>query len=251
MRRGLIVLVAGSLAAALGVGGALVAHVVAGDDSSSPVIPAVAAAGEVAPGPGSEPGVVAATPGSDRDDADPSSMPQPPAASTTALANADVAAARIAAVAAVARTRDVFEAGAISRHDLVAEFASARFAPELTRRTSQQAMELLFGLRKAEGRAVDVTLTSQPVTAQAHAMTAQRVAVDVWTVSVFVADGQAAAAEQWTTVRLEMVWESSRWLVDTWDTTLGPSPVPAPEGSYATSDEVAAVLSWPAAGPEG
>ena len=82
-------------------------------------------------------------------------------------------------------------------------------------------------------------------------MTTQRVAVDVWTVSVFVADGQAAAAEQWTTVRLEMVWESSRWLVDTWDTTLGPSPVPAPEGSYATSDEVAAVLSWSAAGPEG
>ena len=94
---------------------------------------------------------------------------------------------------------------------------------------------------------MDVTLTSQPVTAQAHALSAERVAVDVWTVSVFVAEGQAAAAEQWSTVHLEMVRESGRWLVDRWDTTLGPSPVPAPEGSYATSDEVAAVLSWPAA----
>ena len=77
--------------------------------------------------------------------------------------------------------------------------------PSWRRRTSQQAVELLFGLREAEGRAVDVTLTSQPVTAQAHALSAQRVAVDVWTVSVFVAEGQAAAAEQWSTVHLEMV----------------------------------------------
>ena len=139
-------------------------------------------------------------------------------------------AARAAAVAAVARTREVFEAGAISRRDVIAEFASARFAPELARRTSQQVVELLFGLREAEGRAVDVTLTSQPVTAQAHALSAERVAVDVWTVSVFVAEGQAAAAEQWSTVHLEMVRESGRWLVDAWDMTLGPVTGPGAGG---------------------
>ena len=242
MRWGLIVGVGSLVAAVLGVGGAVVGHVVAGDRDGSQLTAVVAAGGS--PGPGVGSGAVAAASAPAPDEA---ASPSEPASSRVPAATpaaADLVAARAAGVVAVSRTREVFEAGAISRRDLIAEFASKRFAPELATRTSQQVVSLLFGLRESEGRAVDVTLTSQPVTAQAHALSAERIAVDVWTVSVFVAEGQAAAAEQWSTVHLEMVRESGRWLVDSWDTTLGPSPVPAPEGSYATSDEVASVLAW-------
>jgi len=242
MRWGLTVGVGSLVAAVLCVGGAVVGHVVAGDRDESQLTAVVAAGGSPDPGVGS--GAVAASSAPAPDEAASPSEPASTGVPAATPAAADLVAARAAGVVAVSRTREVFEAGAISRRDVIAEFASKRFAPELATRTSQQVVSLLFGLRESEGRAVDVTLTSQPVTAQAHALSAERIAVDVWTVSVFVAEGQAAAAEQWSTVHLELVRESGRWLVDSWDTTLGPSPVPAPEGSYATSDEVASVLSW-------
>jgi len=248
MRWGLIIAVGTLVAAVLGVGGAVVGHVVAGDRDGSQLT-GVAAGGSRGPGVGT--GAVAAASAPVPDDAASPSEPGSPRVPAATPAPADLVAARAAGVVAVSRTREVFEAGAISRRDLIAEFASKRFAPELATRTSQQVVSLLFGLRESEGRAVDVTLTSQPVTAQAHALSAERISVDVWTVSVFVAEGQAAAAEQWSTVHLELVRESGRWMVDSWDTTLGPSPVPAPEGSYATSDEVALVLAWPGAAAAG
>ena len=150
-------------------------------------------------------------------------------------------AARSAGVAAVARTREVFEAGAIVVGDVIAEFATARFAPELAERTSQQVVDLLFGLRRTEGRAVAVSMLSQPVTAPAEAIAGGRVAVSVWTVSVFVAEGHSPAPEQWSTIQLDMVAEDGRWLVDGWEVTAGPSPAPAPEGVFGTGDEVSAV----------
>ena len=249
MRWGLVVGVGSLVAAVLCIGGAVVSHVVAGDGDGSQLTAVVAAAGSPRPEVGS--GAVAAASAPARDEAASPSEPDSLQVSAATPAPADLVAARAAGVVAVSRTREVFEAGAISRRDVIAEFASKRFAPELATRTSQQVVSLLFGLRESAGRAVDVTLTSQPVTAQARALSAERIAVDVWTVSVFVAEGQATAAEQWSTVHLEMVRESGRWLVDSWDTTLGPSPVPAPEGSYATSDEVASALAWPGAAAVG
>jgi hypothetical protein len=159
----------------------------------------------------------------------------------------DVEGARVAAVAAVARTREVVDAGLISRRDVVASFATAEFAPVLAERTSQQWVSLLFGLRRAAGRAVTVEVVSQPVTANATPVAADRVAVQVWTVTVWVADGESPAPEQWSTMQLTMVNRDRRWLVDGWETTPGPSPAPAPEGTFASDDEIAAVMAWPPA----
>jgi hypothetical protein len=162
-----------------------------------------------------------------------------------------VVAARVAGVVAVARTAEVFEAGGISRRDVIAEFASARFAPLLAERTSRQVVDLLFGLRREAGGPVDVRLLSQPVTATATSTGPGSVAVEVWTVSVFVAEGVSPAPEQWSTIRLGMVWEDGRWLVDSWEMSLGPSPVPAPDGGFASGDEVGDVLAWTPVGVSG
>ena len=157
-------------------------------------------------------------------------------------------AARAAGVVAVSRTREVFEAGAITRHDLTAEFATERFAPELAQRTSMQAVDLLYGLRRQVGRHVDVHLVSQPVTATAEPVSPGRVTVSVWTVTVLVAEGASPVPEIWSTVLLDMVDVGGRWLVDGWQSVPGPSPAPAPEGVFATDDEVMAVLAWPSTG---
>jgi hypothetical protein len=163
----------------------------------------------------------------------------------------DVEAARVAAVQAVARTREVVEAGFISRRDLIAGFATDSFAPVLAERTSQQWVSLLFGLRRATGQAVDVEVVAQPVTATASATAPNRVVVEVWTVTVLVAVGESPAPELWSTMRLDMVDAAGRWLVDGWETTQGPAPAPAPEGTFASDTEIAAVMSWPAAGVGG
>jgi hypothetical protein len=163
----------------------------------------------------------------------------------------EVEAARVAAVQAVARTREVVEAGFISRRDVIAGFATDTFAPVLAERTSQQWVSLLFGLRRATGQAVDVKVVSQPVTATASATASDRVVVEVWTVTVLVAVGESPAPELWSTMRLDMVDAAGRWLVDGWETTPGPAPAPAPEGTFASDTEIAAVMSWPAAGVRG
>ena len=163
----------------------------------------------------------------------------------------DVDGARAAAVAAVARTREVIEAGGISRRDVIAEFATAEFAPVLAERTSLQLVELLFGLRRAAGRAVAVQVVAQPVTATATPLSAGRVLVEVWTVTVIVAEGASPVPEQWSTFRLEMAEVGGPWLVDGWEATAGPSPAPAPEGAFASDAEVAAVMAWTPAGVGG
>ena len=240
MRRSTLVVLAVLGVALLVTAGTVVAHVVADDDAAS----------MVSPSPAVEQTQTRATPSGVTDSAESARRDTTSRSGTVGSGSGrdvDVEAARQAGVAAVARTREVFEAGAISRRDVIAEFTTARFAPELADRTSQQLVELLFGLRRTEGRAVAVSMLSQPVTARAEAIAGGRVAVSVWTVSVFVAEGHATAPEQWSTVHVEVVAEEGRWLVDGWEVTAGPSPVPSPEGVFGTGAEVSAVLSWPSA----
>jgi hypothetical protein len=218
----------------LAVGGAVVGHARGGADQSSPMVGTPAAgltplSGSGSPRPGSATTVVA----------DPGADATPP--------GSQLAAARSAGVAAVERTRDVFDAGDISRRDLIAEFATDRFAPVLAAKTSEQVVDLLFGLRKATGRYVEVHVVAQPVTATATATGPDRVRVDVWTVTVMLAEGDAPVPEQWSTIHLNMVTVDGRWLVDDWSMSPGPSPAPAPESSFGSADEVATVIGWPSA----
>jgi hypothetical protein len=228
--------VAGGAVVVLVVAGLLVAR--AGRDHRSSMIPAddgtSAPAGALSslPPSGSAAAASAADPDADADGE---------------RGEVDVEGARVAAVAAVARTREVVDAGLIARRDVIASFATDGFAPLLAQRTSQQWVSLLFGLRRAAGRAVEVEVLSQPVTATAAAVAADRVAVQVWTVTVWVAAGESPAPEQWSTMRLAMVHEDGRWLVEGWESTPGPSPAPAPEGTFASDDEIAAVIAWPQA----
>ena len=230
MRRALIIV---SVVVVVAVGGALVGHARGGDEPAM-VAPAAGAPPAVAPSsprPGSTAVAAAVDPGT-----------------TPAPTVEDVTAARDAGVAAVARTREVFEAGGISRRDVVAEFATAEFAPMLAERTSQQIIDVLFGLREASGRQVDVKLVAQPVTATATPVGAGRVSVDVWTVTVILAEGDSPVPEQWSTIRLDMVLTDGRWLVDGWAMTAGPAPAPAPESAFGSAGEVSAAMDWPSVG---
>ena len=202
MRWGLTVGVGSLVAAVLGVGGAVVAHVVAGDRESQPT--AVVAAGG-SPGSGVGSGCRSIRPGPDERRRRRNLLPR---GSDGDARGGGSGGGASRGVVAVSRTREVFEAGAISRRDVIAEFASEAVRAGAGRRARRNRLCRCCSACASEGRAVDVTLTSQPVTAQAHAISAERIAVDVWTVSVFVAEGQAAAAEQWSTVHLEMVRES-------------------------------------------
>ncbi|MFT3851997.1 MAG: hypothetical protein QM733_04560 [Ilumatobacteraceae bacterium] len=177
--------------------------------------------------------------------------PAPDSVGASAGQDDAVAAARRAGVAAVARTAEVFAAGFVTRRDLIAELATKRFAPTLADRTSQQVTDLLFGLRQETGREIDVSLVTQPMTATASLQSDGRVSVDVWTVAVYAASGSTTAPEQWLTVHLTMAWESSRWLVDDWQATVGPSPMPPSDGTFASAAEVAKVVAWPTAGTGG
>ena len=150
---------------------------------------------------------------------------------------------------AVSRTREVFEAGAISRRDLIAEFAI-----EAVRTGAGDAHVAAGGVAAVRssrergssgGRHADV-----PAGDGAGPVRSRR-SGSRWTCGRSRCSSPRARPQRRSSGRRSISsWcgESGRWLVDSWDTTLGPSPVPAPEGSYATSDEVASVLSWRGSG---
>jgi hypothetical protein len=153
------------------------------------------------------------------------------------LAASDLVKARDAAVAAVAQTDEVVAAGFISRRDLIAGFATPSFAPLLADRTAEPVNALLGELGKRDADLSRVRLLEQPLTATAHTVD-NGIRVEVWSLMVIAAPGFGPARQVWHTVTLQMVSDHGRWLVDGWDSRLGPTPALAPESRLDAAEVV-------------
>jgi hypothetical protein len=159
----------------------------------------------------------------------------------------DVVGARRAAVMAVGRTGEVVAAGMFHRRDLVAEFATAGFAPRLAATTGEQINGFLLeaGFRGADTPAFAVT--EVPVTASA-VVTEFGVRVLVWSVVVVVVPSSSVAREVWRTVTVDVVDVDGRWWVDGWSSVPGPAPSPLPDAAFGDVATVRDRLAWDPAG---
>jgi hypothetical protein len=160
--------------------------------------------------------------------------------------NADVAAARAAAVRAVAMTGDVVRAGFISRRELIGSFTTPGYGPTLADETSEAVDAMLLELGERNADTANLAVVEQPVTATADA-TATGVRVRVWSVLVIAAPRVGPGRQVWRTVTLDMVKAAGRWLVDGWASTPGPSPAPPAEGSFDDAAAFVEPLGWPSA----
>ena len=161
---------------------------------------------------------------------------------STTLAPTELVAAKDAAIAAVAMTDEVVSAGFISRRDLIARFATPSFAPQLADRTAEQVNVLLGELGKHDADMSRLRLVEQPLTATARAVEAAA-QVEVWSVLVIAAPGLGPARQVWHTVTLSMTRAGGRWLVDGWDSQVGPTPALAPEVRLDAAEMVAERLN--------
>jgi hypothetical protein len=176
----------------------------------------------------------------------PSSRQAAPAGVSIQASAVDVAAARRSAVAAVAMTGPVAEAGFISRRDLIGSFTTPSFGPTLAERTSQALTALFMELGQRQVDTARLAVVEQPVTATA-APTPRGVRVQVWSVLVVAAPGTGPGRQVWRTVTVDMARLNGRWLVDGWSSSLGPSPAPPTEGSFDDAGAFAEPLGWPSA----
>ena len=154
-----------------------------------------------------------------------------------------VAAARQAAIDAVAATPSVVQAGFISRRDVISSFATARYAPKLADETSAQLDELLVEVGRQDVDVDAMQLTERPISATATP-TPAGVQVAVWSVLVISLPGSGPARQIWRTVRLQMQDDGGRWLVDDWKSTLGPTPSPAADATYEDASVFNGPLGW-------
>lgn len=165
----------------------------------------------------------------------------PPAGEVSSLEEA-----RRAAAVAVALTDEVVRAGFISRRDLIGTFATSRFAGELADRTSSQVSALLADLGERDADTARISVVEQPVTATVVSRDGP-VRVSVWSVTLIAVPGAGVGRQVWHTVTLDMVRTDGRWLVDGWESALGPTPAPAAEASFEDATVVQVPMGWQSA----
>ncbi|MCU1395326.1 MAG: hypothetical protein JWM34_3754 [Ilumatobacteraceae bacterium] len=168
------------------------------------------------------------------------------ATSNEATNGSVLAAARQAAIDAVATTPTVMKAGFISRRDLIASFATPTYAPKLADETSAQMDELLVQVGQDDVDAGSMQLAERPITAAATT-TRDGVQVQVWSVLIIAVRGAGPARQVWRTVTLQMRLDGGRWLVDDWKSTLGPTPSPAADVTFEDASTFTGPLGWDAA----
>lgn len=157
---------------------------------------------------------------------------------------AEAAAARNAAVAAVAMTDEVVRAGFISRRDLIRSFTTDTFGEQLADETSEQVADLLLELGQREVPSAALALVEQPMAARVTSFDGHAASVDVWSVLAIAAEGAGPARQVWRTVAVELQDVDGEWLVDGWQSRLGPTPMLAPEVEISSATDVAAAISW-------
>jgi hypothetical protein len=166
------------------------------------------------------------------------------ASSAAPNVGSDMAAARLAAVTAVASTAEVMRVGMFTRGDLIDRIATTAFAGELSSATTAQVNEFIVSLGAAGRDPSELAVMEVPVSASATEVAPGRVRVDVWSVLVVSMPGTAVARQAWRTTTLDMQSVDGRWLVDGWRSEPGPSPALPPTGVVAERGEVATRLGW-------
>lgn len=151
---------------------------------------------------------------------------------------------RDAAVRAVALTDDVFEAGFISRRELIETFTTDSFGPVLADETSQQVTSLIFELGERDIVPSDLSIVEHPLTSNVVSVSGAEATVDVWSVFVIAAPDAGPARQVWRTVTVDLTSVDGEWLVDGWDSTLGPTPALAAESSVSESNDTIEVIDW-------
>jgi hypothetical protein len=155
--------------------------------------------------------------------------------------------ARAAAVSAVGLTGEIARAGFITRGDMIEQFASRRFAYELTETTDQQLGELSEALGEDSIVPPQITWTEVPLSAQVDDADDHRARVAVWSVVVVATPDVGVPRQAWRTVTVDLVWETDDWKVDGWSVAPGPTPALAPAAAISSAGEVITAVEWPAA----
>jgi hypothetical protein len=144
----------------------------------------------------------------------------------------------------VALTGEVVRRGPISRRELIESFTTPGFGPTLADTTAAQMSELqlefgVAGLGPADLRAIEV-----PVTARLVERVGDRARVEVWSVLSVAVERSGGARQVWRTVGIDLDLVEGEWLVDGWNSTLGPTPALAPEAPISSASDVADALAW-------
>jgi hypothetical protein len=174
----------------------------------------------------------------------------PDAGAATPLADDRVAQAEDAALAVVRATGDVAQAGFIARRELVESFTTDDFGPAFASETGRQIDTLTMELGTRGVERNELVVHEQPVTVASDA-TIDGVRVRMWSVMILAAPGLGPARQVWRTLTLDMVEVDGRWLLDGWESEIGPTPAPPAEGIVDTAESVADVLGWRRVDAEG
>ena len=152
-------------------------------------------------------------------------------------------AAEQAALEIVRSIDEVARAGFISRRELVESFTTDEFGSQFASDTGQQVDILLMELG---ARGVDdegLVLHEQPITVTSTDV-ADGVQVETWSVLIVAVSDLGPARQVWRTITLDMVDVDGAWLLDGWESEIGPTPAPPAEGLIDTADSVIDVLAW-------
>lgn len=158
-------------------------------------------------------------------------------------ATSDVVDAEDAALDVVRSLGKVARAGFISRRELVQSFTTDGFGSEFASETGQQVDTLLMELG---ARGVDdegLVMYEQPITVTST-RSADGVQVQTWSVMIVSVPDLGPARQLWRTITLDMVEVDGVWLLDGWESEIGPTPAPPAEGLIDTADSVGEVLAW-------
>jgi hypothetical protein len=156
----------------------------------------------------------------------------------------DTAGATAAATGYVRAIGLVATAGPLERPDIITTFATPSFGPSLTAKTDGQLDDLLFDLGAAGHTGADFTWCEYPLAVHTDDTSGDRIAVQVWSVSVVVVAGGSVARQVWHTDTLTLVWNDGDWKVDAWATTPGPTPGLGTEVDLSPVAAVEANTAW-------
>jgi hypothetical protein len=153
--------------------------------------------------------------------------------------------ARAAAIAAVSVTGDIARAGFITRDDLIESIASTNYAGELAALSARQLEELSIELGEAGVASSQLVWSEIPLRARSISSDERLAVVDVWSVLVVGVPGVGAPRQVWRTVTVRLVWERDDWRIDGWDASAGPTPALASAAEVSSVEDIAGVLAWP------
>ena len=88
-----------------------------------------------------------------------------------------------------------------------------------------------------------LVIHEQPITV-ASTGSAGAVRVQTWSVMIVTVPDLGPARQLWRTITLDMVEVDGVWLLDGWESEIGPTPAPPAEGLVDAADSVAEVLTW-------